>query len=81
MSMKVDWALQTCVCGHVQDEHDQEGLFSPCAIEGCECGDYEEEEPLPASGIETAADLEAEEAQRAAEDRALELREADRAEL
>ena len=31
-----------CDCGHVEDEHEQGGLFQPCTIEGCDCGDFEE---------------------------------------
>lgn len=40
-----DPEMQECVCGHVLDEHTDEGSFSRCEVEDCGCIDFEASEP------------------------------------
>jgi hypothetical protein len=33
---------KTCNCGHLEEEHEEEGFFKRCTIEECDCDDFEE---------------------------------------
>jgi len=34
----------TCTCGHAEEEHEAQGMWTPCEIDDCECGNFEEEQ-------------------------------------
>lgn len=37
--------LETCTCGHQDDEHEDTAM-APCTVEGCDCLAFEPGEPV-----------------------------------